>query len=67
MVLTLPTVIGKRIKSASEAFGVEEKELFQNALAFYLEAIKPYLDLKQELGAWDKLSDEALLKFERLL
>ena len=34
---------------------------------FYLGNMKKYFTLKQELSAWDTLSDEALENFEKLL
>ncbi len=62
-----PTRLSKQVKFASRKLGVKEDDLMKNALTFYLSNIAPYLELKNELRAWDKLSDEALTNFERTL
>ena len=67
MTLALSPAVSKKVRLASKAFGINEKDLFQNALVFYLEAMRPYLDLKREVDGWENLSDEALLNFERSL
>lgn len=45
--------------------GIKRSELINNAVTIYLDNLDPYLDLKNELAAWDKLSDEALSEVDR--
>ena len=55
----------KKIKSdfklASRILGINENDLFQKAMMYYLHTIKDQIALKKEFDAWDKLSDEALI------
>jgi len=56
-----------RLVLASESFGFDKKEVVERAVLFYLDAVDKELKLKAEFGAWDELSDEALIKFEEEL
>lgn len=67
MQIEIPKETSKQIDEASEAFGLGKKEIVNRALLLYLDNIKKYLALKNELKEWDALSDEALLNFERKL
>lgn len=67
MKTALPPAINFQIKKVSKKLGIKEKELLKNAVLFYLDNISPYLDLKEEFKAWEKLSDAAFLKFEKSL
>ena len=58
--------LNTKIGLASKRLGVKKSELVNNALTFYLDNLGPYLDLKNELVAWDKLADEALAEVERV-
>lgn len=60
-------MIQKELERASKAMGVDKKTLVDRALLLYLESIGQQVDLYKEFEAWDKLSDEALLKFEKNL
>ncbi len=62
----LSSNLNTKIKLASKSLGVKRAELVNNALTFYLDNLSPYLDLKNELAAWDKLADEALAQVERI-
>ncbi len=59
--------LDKKIKQASKALGFEDKKIVERALLFYLDAVKEQLALKREFKEWDKLSDEALVEFEKEL
>ena len=56
-----------KVKEASRHLGISEKDFVRQALAYYLDNLSPYLSLQKELKAWDRLSDEALLRFEKSL
>jgi len=58
--------LNTKIKLASKRLGVKKDELINNAITFYLDNLGPYLDLRNELAAWDKLADEALAGVERI-
>lgn len=49
------------LKTASQTLGINENDLFERALVFYLHAIKDKIALKREFDALDKLSDEAFI------
>jgi len=55
----------KRIRARFKIHGYWQKKLIDRALILYLESIRQWSDLFKEFDAWDKLSDEALLKFEK--
>ena len=55
----------KKVNRASKTLGMNEKELIDRAILVYLDSRRSYLELKDELKAWDLLSDEALLDFEK--
>lgn len=61
----LSSNINTKIRLASKKLGVKKSELVNNAVTFYLDNLRPYLDLKNELAAWDRLADEALAEVER--
>ena len=67
MQVQLSKETSKKINKASEALGIKEKELVNKAVRFYLDNVGQYADLRRELRAWDALSDEALLNFEKKL
>jgi len=52
------------VKTASRFIGVDEEELIDRALLFYLNSIQAEMDLEKELKAWDYLSDEALMSMD---
>ncbi|MFH1712988.1 MAG: hypothetical protein ABH896_02265 [Candidatus Jacksonbacteria bacterium] len=52
------------VKTASRFIGVDEEELIDRALLFYLNSIQAKMDLEKELKAWDYLSDEALMSMD---
>ena len=65
MTSKLSSNLNVKIKLASKKLGVKKAELINNAITSYLDNLSPYLDLKNELAAWDKLADEALAEVER--
>ncbi|MFY9493175.1 MAG: hypothetical protein WAP55_01740 [Minisyncoccia bacterium] len=52
--------LDNRIKDASKVLGVDKKELIERAVAFYLDSVQKTMELKEELEAWDMLSNEVL-------
>lgn len=65
MQIVLEKETEKKISTASEALGIRKKELIDRAIVVYLDSLRSYLDLKKEMNAWDKLSDEAFSTFEK--
>lgn len=59
--------IQKELERVSKTMGVSKKKLIDRALLLYLESIWQELALFKEFEAWEKLSDEALMKFEKSL
>jgi len=57
--------LNTKINLVSKKLGIKRSELINNAVTIYLDNLDPYLDLKNELAAWDKLSDEALSEVDR--
>ena len=67
MKITMQKKLEQEIRRASEVMGVDEQELAERAMRFYLASIHQELELEQELHAWDQVSDEALLNMERAM
>ncbi len=67
MKITMQKKLEQEIRRASEVMGVDEQELAERAMRFYLASIHQELALEQELHAWDQVSDEALLSMERAM
>lgn len=65
MEIELPKDVNKKLSEVSDFLNLEEEEIVNRALLLYLDNIEKYIELKKELKAWDKLSDEALENFER--
>lgn len=57
----------KKLSNVSSVLGVKNKDVINRALLYYLDTISKQLELKKEMIEWDKLSDEALLKFDKLI
>ena len=57
----------EKLKNASKTLGFNETEIMERAVLLYIDSIQKQINLKQELGAWDDLSDEALNNFEKSL
>ncbi len=57
--------ISDEVKRASKMLGLKEREVVTRALRLYLQGIKESMNLKEEFDDWDKLSDEALINFEK--
>jgi hypothetical protein len=55
------------VERAAQFLGVNESEIGQRALSYYLSALKADLDLADEFRAWEQLSDDALLDMEQQL
>ena len=60
MQIQLEKKINKRIRDVSKAFGINERQIIDRALLFYLDAVQRSFNLRNEFDAWDTLSDEAL-------
>ena len=67
MQIELEKETSKKIQDASKILGIEKKYIIDRALLLYLDNLSRYLDLKNEMKAWDTLSDEALINFEKSL
>lgn len=57
----------EELKEASKLLGINQKELVDRAIVTYIDSIKKILELKRDLTAWDLLSDEAIVNFEKSL
>ena len=58
----------EKLKKISEATGFTVKDVLDRALMFfYLSTVKDEIELREELTAWDKASDEDFENFERNL
>jgi hypothetical protein len=56
-----------KLKRVSQEMGIQEENLIQRAVLYYLDVIQKHLELHDEMKAWDILSDEALVNFEEML
>ena len=56
--------LDKKLSEISKELGLDKEEVVNRALLLYMDSINTMLLLKKEMNIWDKLSDEALEKFE---
>ena len=56
--------LDKKLSEISKELGLDKEEVVNRALLLYMDSINKMLLLKKEMNVWDKLSDEALEKFE---
>ncbi len=59
--------ISTKVEYVSSIMGIDKKELVDRAILTYIDSVSKLLDLKKEFKSWEKLSDEALLNFEKAL
>lgn len=67
MQIEIPKDTSKKVSNMSDLLGIKKKELIDRAILLYLDNISKYLNLKQEMKDWDRVSDEALIDFEKSL
>ena len=67
MEVNLSAPMSAQLKTASKRLGFDEQRLVKRAVLFYLNTLRKQSNIRKELSAWDSLSDEALLKFEKSL
>ncbi|HLD05252.1 MAG TPA: hypothetical protein VJG90_06045 [Candidatus Nanoarchaeia archaeon] len=67
MQVELSKETSNKLEKAAQALGTEKNKLIEKAIQHYLESLKQHAHLKQEMNAWDALSDEALVNFEKAL
>lgn len=67
MQIEIPKETLKKVEVASNTLGIKDAEIVNRAVLVYLDNLQKYMELKKELAAWDSLSDEAILNFERQL
>ena len=67
MQIELEKDTSKKVDEASKLLGIGKNEIIDRAVLVYLDNLAKYLDLKHEMKAWDSLSDEALINFEKSL
>ena len=57
----------ERLNMFSNEFDCSKEELVKRAVLFYIESMRQKENFEDELRMWDKLSDDALIKFEEEL
>jgi len=57
----------RQLKKVAQTTGIEEEQLIQRAVLYYLDAIQKHVEFYEEMNAWERLSDEALANFEDAL
>ena len=67
MEIELSKSMVKKLNKVSSVFGVKDRDIVNRAILFYLDTISKQVGLKEEMASWDKLSDEALAKFDKLI
>jgi len=56
-----------QISKTALLLGFQQREVIERALLYYFDSLKDEFLLRSEFAAWDKLSDEAMIKFEEEL
>lgn len=67
MYVNISKDMDSKVEQVSNVLGIDKKELVDRAILTYIDSLSRFLDLKKEFKVWDKLSDEALLNFEKSL
>jgi predicted transcriptional regulator len=67
MSIELSKDINKRLLEVADLLDLDEDEIIKRAILLYLDDIQKRVALKKENKSWDRLSDEALENFERVL
>ena len=67
MEVKLAREVEEKVSEVSVELGIKRNEVIERAVLLYLDNISKYLELKKEFSNWDKLSDEALIDFEKQL
>lgn len=57
----------RKVDVASKSLGIRKKDLIDRALLIYLDMVQKEIELRKEFEAWEKLSDEDLINFEKSL
>ncbi len=65
--IAIPSKINQEVSRMSRDLGMSREDFTVNALMYYLKKFQAEMDLKHELDAWDKASDEDLAAFESAL
>lgn len=60
---TLSKEVKKQMEVVSKKMGLEKEEILNRALLLYFEGTQKQLNLFKEFEAWEKLSNESLLKY----
>ena len=60
MEVTLTKDVSERVKQVSRQLGLSEREFVLRSIRLHLHDLQQRLALKEELAAWDQLSDESL-------
>ena len=56
----------KEVKNISKRLGIPEGEVLERAFAYYSNSFKQSIDFKNELDAWDALSDRSFLSVSKI-
>jgi len=64
---TLAKETKKEVRNISKKLGIPEGEVLERAFAYYSNSFKQTIDFKNELAAWDALSDQAFLSVDKKL
>ena len=65
--ITIPKKIEQELKFASHNLGLSKEDFLMNAILYYMQTLEKKVELKKELGIWEKASDFDLIKFEKSL
>jgi len=63
--ITIPKNLIKEVDKTAKNFGLSKEDFLVGAILYYLKQINEKIELKKELEAWEKASDEDFLKFEQ--
>jgi len=63
--ITIPKKLIKEVNKMAQDFGISNEDFLVSAILYYLKNLKEKAELKRELEAWEKVSDQDLLKFEK--
>ncbi len=65
--ITIPKNLERKFENIAERTGLSQEDLFINAILYYFESLRNKMDFKKELKAWEAISDNDLIRFEKNL
>lgn len=64
MQVRIPDELDRELSEIGRALKLDKEEVLSRAILLYADSVEKLVCLKEEMNAWDELSDEVLRNFE---